>query len=271
MNNLKFFLIVFLCVLTIPNLSIAATLHVIEITDTDRMIGSTRDKILISNLVDEIGRIANMTVNKQMFDKNDNSYLSAIQRLNPSADDVVWIYYSGHGRNSGDGWPQFTNSGNKYKLTSIKNLLESKNARLNLIMYDCCNHGATTSPIPSSRLLPTALDILFRNAKGTIIASGAEAGKYGHGSPQIGGFFTVSFIQALNEVSPADGNDLWKVVFRKTKEKTNQMCQTARRPMQNPIYKISVRNDGSCDVPSVIAPEEEDTDAIDPFPTSSKN
>ncbi|MEO1518117.1 MAG: caspase family protein [Bacteroidota bacterium] len=244
----------------------AATLHAIIITDTDPRIGSTKDKVLIDDLVTQIGRIANMTVNKQVFDKANNEYLSAIQELNPGEDDVVWIYYSGHGRNSGDGWPQFTNGEYKYKLTSIRNMLSSKDARLNLVMYDCCNHGATMTADPGIRLTPAALDILFRSSRGTIVASGSSPGKYGHGSPQIGGFFTVSFIKALYEVSPADGNDLWKVVFEKAKTSTNAMCRRMSKPEQTPIYSLDgIAGDGSCDVPVQIAPEKENPNAVDPF------
>jgi len=243
----------------------ASTMYVIIITDTDPRIGSLKDKVLMTDMVDRIGDITEMTVVKKIFNKRDTGIKEAIDRLNPRPDDVVWVYYSGHGRNSGDGWPQFTSNNFKFTLTKMKEKIQSKGARLNIVMYDSCNYGVTTRPVPGHRLTPAALDILFNNSRGTIIASSAGATNYAHGSPQIGGFFTVSFLDALQSVSPADGTNLWKVVMEKAKQATNAMCRQIRKSPQNPIFEIDINGDSINSTNTEIAPEKENLSAVDPW------
>ncbi len=248
-----------------PSVLWSATLHAVIVTDQDPTIGSSKDRVLVSDLVDQIGRMTQMEVNKKMFYKTDQGIVEYVQRLNPEADDVIWFYYSGHGRNAGDGFPLFYANGMNFKLTAIHRTLKTKSARLKISMFDSCNIGTTENAwARTNGLTPTALGVLFKESSGTIIASGAGAGQYGYGSPMVGGIFTTSLIRAMGELDP-NGQHLWKTLLDRTRVLSNEACVRLRRTPQNPIYDLDLQNGGACTTPPVAAPEKQKFNTVDAF------
>ena len=253
---LTFCVMAMLCLTVSLTDSLAATLHIVIVTDSDPRIGSSKDKVLINDLASRVSDITNMALNKHVFSKNDTRIVSTVKSLNVGTDDVIWFYYSGHGRNSGDGWPMFVGGNKNYKLTAIHEAIKTKAARLKIVMFDCCNIGSTTNAWSrNNNLTPTALGLLFQKSRGTIMVSGADAGQFGYGSPNAGGLFTTSFIESLGKVSPNSGSNIWKQVLTKTRTLTNQACQNRGKRAQNPIFDIRITGDDSGNDNSIPAPE----------------
>jgi hypothetical protein len=64
--------------------------------------------------------------------------LTAIERLEPNADDAILFYYTGHGAADDRGHYLALAGGPLYRQT-IREALESKGARLVVLLTDCCN------------------------------------------------------------------------------------------------------------------------------------
>jgi len=92
-------------------------------------------------------------------------------------------------------------------LSYVYNELKGKGARLNLVLADCCNNKIGLTQVTANSFLNlqadnrpdiTKLKKLFMNAKGSLISAAAKAGEYSWAN-YLGGFYTISFIQALKE------------------------------------------------------------------------
>jgi hypothetical protein len=219
------------------------------ILDSDESVGTLKDKVLLQQLSTQIGEVCNMTVDFKEFAKTSPNIVSYVRNLQTEADDVVFFYYAGHGRNSRqDDFPLFIGHNRlDYKMTSVMNILKSKNSRLNVVMYDCCNIGARTPSERNTQTIDTGLGVLFKSAKGSVMISSASPGKFAWGSKQIGGFCTVGFINALSSVNPTDTPaEAWQKVKQVTIRLTDGMCERRNVAKQTPKIQLEVSgtNDG---------------------------
>lgn len=217
--------------------SYSQTIHFIMVTDPAAS-GTSIDKRNMFAEIDNIGRACNMRVNKQAFSKRQsNEYKAAINNLRAGSDDVVFFYYAGHGRNSGNGWPQFSS----IKETYVHEKLKSKGARLAVTMFDCCNIGPTETPYEGrTKLNPSIVYVLmFKTSKGDVMASSSSPSKLSWGSSGTGGFYTSSFLAAMKNVED-NGANIWDKVANITKNSANAMCRQIRKTPQEPQFRINV-------------------------------
>ncbi len=150
---------------------------------------------------------------------NKESVQYTLNLVHPGANDIVIFVYRGHGfryDNQTDVYPMMDLRTSSYisitdqtsmPLSYVYNELKGKGARLNLVLADCCNNKIGLSQVTANSFLNlqadnrpdiTKLKKLFMNAKGSIISAAAKAGEYSWAN-YLGGFYTISFIQALKE------------------------------------------------------------------------
>lgn len=212
--------------------------------------GSRVDKEKMTTEVEKIGRACNMTVEKYIYTREqENEYKSKINSLSASSDDVIWFYYSGHGSNSGNGWPTF---GNNVQETYVHEKLKSKNARLTVTMYDCCNQGQTTTTYtPATKTLAPdiAYALMFKKSKGDVMICSSSDNLYSFGSEATGGAFSSSFIFAMSNISLSSSEEqkrIWYNVRDLATTNTNAMCvqnnwvNRNQRKEQNPKFQINL-------------------------------
>jgi hypothetical protein len=194
-----------------------------------------------------------------------NKVESTLQSMQVGRNDIVVFYYSGHGfrwSNQTDRYPQFDMRSSDYmRLTeqtalpfsSIDQFFASKGARLTLMLADCCNSDVgrnqyTSTTFMASRSYQGAeigkLKKLFLDARGTLIMSGSAPGEYAWCNVN-GGFFTLSFIQALKEeIGYMRGdNPNWYSIVKNTQNNTKykiNACATCKP--QNPIAEVKIYN-----------------------------
>ena len=147
--------------------------------------------------------------------------------LEVGAGDIVLFYFTGHGfaaTNQFTRWPNlfFKTKKEIVAMEMIHNALESKAARLTIVLSDSCNKFAN-SQIHSAVKVNTSfsakkggINRLFNHNKGKILASGAVPGTASFGS-DYGGFFTQAFLLALQDESRTSKPN-WKRVFAKVHE-----------------------------------------------------
>ncbi|TAE50102.1 MAG: caspase family protein, partial [Bacteroidetes bacterium] len=168
-------------------------------------------------------------------------------QLSVGKNDIVVCVYRGHGfrwSNQTDIWPQLDIRTSSYvrltenttiSLSDVYTTIVAKGARLNIVLGDCCNNDIGLSQVTSNNFLVmqnnnnynlSKLKELFINSQGNLLSCAASPGEYSWVSSANGGFFTVSFLQALREEisylknDNADWNDILNNTIRSARSKT---------------------------------------------------
>lgn len=200
-------------------------------------------------------------INGDKFTKENAE--KTIRNLKVSKNDVVLFYYSGHGfrwSNQTDRYPQLDMRYSEYTplgeetalaLSDVSKMITAKGARLNIILSDCCNSDVgrnqmTSTTFMASRAFQGAeiekLKTLFLKSSGTMTIAGSGPGEYAWCSVN-GGFFTLSFIQALKEEIGYMRNDApsWEHIAKNAVKSTqykSKSCSNCKP--QNPFYNARI-------------------------------
>lgn len=190
----------------------------------------------------------------------------AISDINCSPNDVIFFYYSGHGVHAQadptDGWlPQMCLNYQSYDqdkfvpVTYVRDRLQSKGARLNIILTDCCNNEANwvsvkgilaqqTNAVNTNTIDIANLKRLFFESRGSVIATSSKRGQISYG-PEDGGCFSTAFWDEMYKIEQGSGIADWETIMKKTTERTLQYTNNK----QEPVYKIDVNtiaNNSNC-------------------------
>jgi hypothetical protein len=248
-----------------------AKLHLIVVANT--MISdigpsciADRDKLdyEFSSISDALGlSYRKYVVDGTNFNKENVQY--TLDLVHPGANDVVIFVYRGHGfryDNQTDAYPMMDLRASSYmsitdqssmSLSYVYNQIKAKGARLNLVLADCCNNKIGITQVTANSFLNlqadnkpdiTKLKRLFMNAKGSLISAAAKAGEYSWAN-YLGGFYTISFIQALKEKigymnnGSYSWNDIISYTGQLARDKTSpDLCNNCT--IQNSISSITV-------------------------------
>lgn len=191
---------------------------------------------------------------------------SAISGLRCSTNDVVIFYYSGHGvhakADDASGWlPQMCLKYKSYDqdkyvpVTTVRDKLLTKNARLVIILTDCCNDekewvtvkGLIDKDGGNPKLDAINVDYLkklFYTSKGTVVATSSKRGQTSLG-PISGGLFSISFWDEIYRIEQGQGTPNWQSLMEATKKRTMNKASSFGAK-QEPVYDVNV--DGDNDV-----------------------
>jgi len=220
------------------------TLHLMVVANTDVSdIGPACDidQRRIRNEFGGIAKALGMNLDETLVSGDyfgvDN-VIEAIDDLNPDPNDVVVFVYTGHGfrfQDQEDVYPCLDLTSNAYddseanylQLSDIYNAIVEKNARLNLVLSDCCNSTVNVDQcmVRSNSLFSRSntnfnlqkLCSLFLNSEGNIIATAASPGEYSWCGDN-GGLFLLSFFESLRgQISALNQNEpSWDTVMSNT-------------------------------------------------------
>jgi len=147
--------------------------------------------------------------------------VSWLKTIKPKSEDVVFFYFSGHGKVSCNKWPMlyFTKKKVPFLFSEIIKHIRRKNARLSIILCDACNgqrihHSLSTySREQQIKTQSKGLKKLFCKLKGVIIGSAAKSGQQAFSTLE-GGVFTKAFLSEL-ERETLKRKPNWKHLFKK--------------------------------------------------------
>ena len=201
------------------------------------------ENLLLSN-VEDVCKVETKTLLSSDGTATPRQVARWLDSVNSASDDVVFVYYSGHG-GMGDWASQRTYLATLEERLWRDDLVEwidkkTGGARLKMLITDCCSN--TNEPPPKSHIEKAAVtaDVqmfknLFLEHHGLLHITGATEGEIAWASPPehldrpwtfldggYGGMFTRGIINAL-ESGPdlnEDGFVSWEEVFIKTRENT---------------------------------------------------
>lgn len=195
----------------------------------------------------------------------------AIANLRPAPADIVIFYYSGHGFRLADKhqFPFIKLKtlhkdrqdvlNNSLNIEDVFTSLRKKNARLTLVLSDCCNSDIETVNIkgtPPGKTKSSGVDwsednirnLFLNKARFSILATAADNGQRAAGNDNFGGFFSYFFKASLeNHCSKLKNSPNWFVVMQQaglqtTNKALNTYCDKpyidANVCRQNPLYRV---------------------------------
>lgn len=216
----------------------AQTVHtLLVVMDADKRVGQgmkvNRHKFDVA--LASIGRI--YTINKTVYlsSRNETTKANVLQWVNnvrPSLDDVVLVYYTGHGGmvSQTDRRTFLYLSGGSLFRAELAEAIQAKSCRLKLLITDCCSSYPRDTQgnlaLASSYAVETVgrgfIRNLFGEHQGFLHVNGATEGQYGWTNSLHGSFFTVSLLEAISDDSDTnrDGFVGWGEVFELAKGDT---------------------------------------------------
>ncbi len=203
-------------------------------------VGSLDDGENMSALMDDVKELVpgiNLIVKELSGEEATKERIqSELASISNCANDVIWYYYSGHGRNN-DTYPE---SEAEVPLTWVYSSLKQKGARLTISMYDCCTYQEPTAQPPADIHPRTAgWKPMLLTSKGDYLSSACSSREFSYGRAGAGGIYTNNFIDAFREGAG------WEATFDKAKQGT-----IADKPTQHPVW--ASQNTGV--LQSVMAP-----------------
>jgi hypothetical protein len=203
---------------------------------------------------------------------NKLSVETAIKALNPSGNDIVVFYYSGHGfrkvKDKSNPFPYIDlrpKPDNTYMLNSLSLMndiflkIRAKGARLNLVISDCCNDdpgkiNSTGSPLPKNRGFnwkwseQNCQNLFLNSTPVSIIATAAKPDEEASSNNDFGGFFSYFFKSSMENYFSFFKTDVtWQQVLEEASRQTiikakHTYCSKpfidANICQQTPLYKI---------------------------------
>lgn len=179
-------------------------------------------------------------------------FLKDISSMNVGENDVVIMFYNGHGCNwDDDDWPHMCFKDRQYWQTVAFEKLKERcgNAKLLLCIGCCCNmdsrgrEGYSTTYEYSFDPNKTRALLIGFNGKRRIITSSSIRGQYSYSwtsGSRLGSIYGISFREAISEILRPSSNiaPIWENVFALAKKKTMNYTSFHKEGAQTPQFKI---------------------------------
>ncbi len=194
---------------------------------------------------------------------------TALNNLKAGTNDIIIFYYSGHGysndKNAEEAYPQFDLRQSRFddvlvatmNASEVLNKIKTKNARLNLVITDCCNSSlgllkpeGKTFALTTKSLMTWEQSYcydLFMKSKGSVIATAAKKGQYAYGNSDVGGYFTSNLTTALEKYMSKfqTSTPTWQEIIAEAQTTTvslslTNICTANTSCRQDPVYVVSV-------------------------------
>lgn len=173
----------------------------------------------------------------------------ALQNLQVGNDDVVMVYFSGHGGMQDKKTFLMTADEKDLWRNELETWLKPKNARLKILITDACSNdidglSATRSFSKGNQQTESgAYDQIYKDLflkyQGFMHISASTEGEYAWSNDHFGGFFTYYFVKEGLIKKPT--ND-WQAIFKNAKDKTSQMFMRMTAEERSELAQQGIKN-----------------------------
>ena len=256
----------------------AQTVHAILVADTkDPMLHAVckRDIDVMHRQFVQLAAAINYQLSEQVISGeafSSQRLNKAIRSVSPGPDDILFLYYTGHGYNAHQRAGRFPvlllekdemASQQNPGLMAIHQLLKSKHARLCITMGDCCNHIVNNmrgmvkkTVVPKALILPNdsanaTYRKLFLNVTGDAMIASSQPPQQSCAHPDSGSFYTRSFDEALEIASQYNKNITWETLLRDTQ---TRLARHQATHTKQSIYEVNVTRTTATDYSPITAP-----------------
>ncbi len=251
-------------------------LHLVIVANTDDdLIGNTcvLDKDRNLKMFKDLAEFMGIGFDSKVIfgaDFNKQNVANAVANLQPSPNDLVVFYYSGHGFNdpkANRNYPNMALSNKSYEdamassmnIEDVYDLIKRKGARFNLVLSDCCNNrpddrAILSCDVPRTRATTLGWNLenckaLFMNpAPMSILATAAQRGEQSTGNTSYGGFYTSQFRSNLiSYFKPLHIYPTWPMLLQEAGNSTIEQAENSRCSQrgeglktykQHPVFRI---------------------------------
>ncbi len=238
----------------------AQTFHALLIADTqapDVGPGCQKDLAVMTTTVQSIAKGIDYRLNLVVLSDSAFNQQSIGQRLDSlqvSTQDIVFLYYTGHGSNLAgrtDRFPILTigSEGNP-ALRTLHNVLRTKNARLTITLADACNtvlpagtRGLTNNPMLGGTVeddINRAMASLFLDQTGHVLITACEPHQSACMLTDQGSHYTRSWAQALAVLTNTRNRLTWADLLKDTQSRVDRLARPDSS-RQTSIYEINVQ------------------------------
>lgn len=235
-------------------------LHAIVVGDLDSKDIQHAIRYDLRNVSDEINRIGHYTGmkldQKHFTGKTARTakIMQYIENLKVGNNDLIVFYFSGHGYRTpskgSDPWPNLYFETEKVgiDLSDLVEQLREKNARLTVVMADCCNNVLSDKyapPLVKKAMMAVdrranvgnAYSKLFMEAQGFIVVASCKAEQTSL-ALATGSLYTLSFLSSLQDtVKGSSASVTWQDLLDKASYKTDLEAKRYSDE-QEPIFSI---------------------------------
>ena len=176
-----------------------------------------------------------------------DAILSYFRSVPSGPNDVLLLYYSGHGATfEGRGHALTTSHGNLMRST-VRSAMEARRPRLTVVLTDCCASlikprrmpPTPGAPAPAPPRLSPLMRCLFLRHQGTVDVTSSSFGETSWSNSDIGGFFTKALVGALGtgELAPLDSDKdgfvTWTELFDQVRSETQFIYRNFKEALLN--------------------------------------
>ncbi len=191
-------------------------------TDADKVgpsIPLDRDRMLavLRTVVDPQGRRDRVVPSVlEGEDATPERILKYLAQLQVGPQDSLMIYYRGHGAHSDTSGHELALKHGHIKRSVVRGAMREKNARLSVLLTDCCDNVVRTDGVEDDKPKPhrrkpfaagetanwnTVSNLFFAGAGNLVDINACKPGQESFSNKTFGGFFSACFVHALCETS----------------------------------------------------------------------
>ncbi|MDF7821813.1 caspase family protein [Runella sp. MFBS21] len=259
-----FFCKVVVLLLACSQASLGQTFHALLIADTrDTKIGTSCETDLIA-MNSKMGEVAKaigyiyhpIIISEQNFGRA--AIDSVLSTLPCTPKDILFCMYAGHGYTV-NGRPNIfplllLKDNNGWGLDDLHLALKNKHPRLCITLGDCCSQLFPEKIPPSMRCIFRGIDVskdidilskLFIQTNGDVIICSTQSGELAGSWPTYGGFYTRSWLEALDFAIGSNTQVTWENLLLDSKLRLNTfinmtfMLSPHEKPRQTPHWRIN--------------------------------
>lgn len=260
-GKFQFMLILLVCLFTINIYSSPAKTKIIAvliIVDNYEDESANNIAASVRNDYSTISQFLTLLENRNLYSvekitlKGKNTKIAdvtkALQNINSTKDDILIVYFSGHGGMDGDGTFLVCSDGETLYRKKAESIISKKLNRFCMLITDACSNDVEGVAVMRSFVKSkdakdgkndAAYKNLFDNYSGFMSISASSEGEYAWSDNNLGGYFTHYFFKEALIKKPSEN---WMDNFEFSKKKVVQMFNIMSAQQRSQLLEDGIKS-----------------------------